>query len=77
MPHSTNQGGGMENFLLIKFYIISQRQWLLHVSSKNKLEMRQLTVVYTIKKVNFSFPSKEKEDMFQNVLSQVAEQFSR
>lgn len=53
MPHSTNQGGGMENILLIKFYIISQRQWLLHVSGKNKLEMRQLTVAYTINKQLF------------------------
>lgn len=53
MPHSTNQGGGMENFLLIKFYIISQRQWLLHVSSKNKLEMRQLKVAYAINKQLF------------------------
>jgi len=44
---------------------------ILHIFLKNKMDW------HTLKICTFLFPLKEKEDMFQNVLSQMAEQFSR
>uniref|UniRef100_A0A673FNP7 Phosphodiesterase n=1 Tax=Sinocyclocheilus rhinocerous TaxID=307959 RepID=A0A673FNP7_9TELE len=55
----------------IKAVCLRFHQNEMHFNCKSKL--MQLTVTYPIN--NFLFPSKEKEDMFQNVLSQVAEQF--